>query len=386
MSASLYTRQFLLLCASSFFFFASFNMVIPELPSHLEGMGGAEYKGLIIALFTLTAGLSRPFSGKLTDALGRLPVMVVGSVVCVVCGVLYAFANTVFLLLLLRFFHGFSTGFKPTATSAYVADLVPDHKRGEAMGILSMAGGAGMAAGPAVGSLITQASTIHWMFVASSLAALVSVVVILGMKETLEQPKPFHLSLLRIGWGDVYEPRVLWPALVMVFTTFAFGAVLTLIPDYSRQIGVINKGLYFSIFTVSSLFVRIMGGRLSDRHGRPVVVLFAVACVVASLLLLALYTERWSFFLSAVLFGFGAGTNAPTLFAWTTDLADPQRRGRAMAMVYIALELGIGLGSLVSAWVFDNQVDQMPAALLVSALVCALAVVLLVAQRLIKRT
>ena len=68
-------------------------MLIPELPAYLSAMGGANYKGLIIALFTLTAGLSRPFSGKLTDTIGRVPVMAVGSLVCFVCGFLYPVLN-----------------------------------------------------------------------------------------------------------------------------------------------------------------------------------------------------------------------------------------------------------------------------------------------------
>lgn len=89
-------------------------------------MGGAEHKGLIIALFTLTAGISRPFSGKLTDRWGRVPVMAIGSIVCFLCGFLYPILTTVSGFLLLRLIHGFSTGFKPTATSAYVADIIPE--------------------------------------------------------------------------------------------------------------------------------------------------------------------------------------------------------------------------------------------------------------------
>jgi MFS family permease len=74
----IFTLQFVLLCLSGFLFFGSFNMIVPELPSYLDSMGGGDYKGLIIALFTVTAGLSRPFSGKLADKVGRIPVMVVG--------------------------------------------------------------------------------------------------------------------------------------------------------------------------------------------------------------------------------------------------------------------------------------------------------------------
>ena len=55
-----YKQGFWLLSFSSFLFFASFTMVLPELPAYLAGMGGEEYIGLIIALFTLTAGISRP--------------------------------------------------------------------------------------------------------------------------------------------------------------------------------------------------------------------------------------------------------------------------------------------------------------------------------------
>ncbi|MGQ3505013.1 MFS transporter, partial [Enterococcus faecalis] len=84
-----FTFQFALLCLSNVLFATSFNMMIPELPGYLTMLGGAEYKGLIIALFTLMAGISRPFSGKLTDTVGRVPVMIFGSLTCVVCSLLY---------------------------------------------------------------------------------------------------------------------------------------------------------------------------------------------------------------------------------------------------------------------------------------------------------
>ena len=64
-------------------------MLIPELPGYLSRMGGEEYMGLIISLFTVTAGFSRPFSGKLTDKWGRIPVMVVGAAVSGIAALLY---------------------------------------------------------------------------------------------------------------------------------------------------------------------------------------------------------------------------------------------------------------------------------------------------------
>jgi MFS family permease len=160
----LYNFQFWLLCVSNFLFSASFQMLLPELPDYLTSLGGAEYKGLILALFTFTAGFSRPFSGKLTDTIGRVPIMVFGSLVCVVCSALYPFLTTVIGFLLLRLVHGFSTGFKPTATSAYVADVVPLHRRGEAMSVLGMSSSIGMSISPLIGSAITEGLGINTMF------------------------------------------------------------------------------------------------------------------------------------------------------------------------------------------------------------------------------
>jgi MFS family permease len=98
-------------------------MIIPELPAYLTSMGGESYKGWIIALFTLSAGLSRPFSGKLADKIGRIPVMIFGASVCFVVGLSYPLLHFVSGFLFLRFAHGFSAGFTPTGTSAYVASF-----------------------------------------------------------------------------------------------------------------------------------------------------------------------------------------------------------------------------------------------------------------------
>ena len=79
-SSKIYTSQFWFVCLSALFFFASFSMIIPELNDYLSSLGGAEYKEFVISLFTLTALISRPISGKLADLIGRVPIMMFGSV------------------------------------------------------------------------------------------------------------------------------------------------------------------------------------------------------------------------------------------------------------------------------------------------------------------
>ena len=357
-----YGLAFWLMCLSSFLFFLSFNLLLPELPDHLTRLGGGEYKGYIIALFTLTAGLSRPFSGKLADTVGRIPVMVLGSLVCFACGFAYPLAHTVAAFLGLRLLHGFSTGFKPTGTAAYIADIVPDERRGEAMGLIGLTGTLGMAVGPLLGTWIGENFSINTLFYISSGVALLSVLVQGTLTETLApaQRQRFRLGLLRLKRDELIEPRVLVPALVMVLVLFSFGAVLTVIPDQSRLLGLPSKGLFYTSYTVAALAVRLLAGRASDRRGRVWVLRWSVAGVALSLLLLAVWTSATGFIVAAVVFGLGTGLVSPTLMAWGVDLSDPAYRGRAMATLYIALELGIGLGALAAGWIYSNEASRLP--------------------------
>ncbi|MFT2010059.1 MFS transporter [Pontibacter sp. 13R65] len=356
----IYNLQFGLLCLSSFLFFASFNMIIPELPDYLTSLGGAEYKGLIISLFTLTAGLSRPFSGKLADEIGRVPVMVVGGAVCLACGFMYPLTGSVAAFLLLRFIHGFSTGFTPTGIAAYVADIIPMHRRGEATGLLGLAGSLGMAAGPALGGAIANQFSLDVMFYASSGMAFLAVAVVVRMPETLVGPQRFNLRLLQISRKEIFEPRVFSPSLVMFFSIFSFGVILTVVPDFSQHLGIKNKGLFFTSFTLSSLAVRFLAGRISDKYGRITILKISSAVLVLALVWLGLAKNTFDLLTAAAIFGVASGMNSPTIFAWTIDLSHEAHRGRAMATMYIALEAGIGIGALASGWIYNNQAENFP--------------------------
>src|SRR3712207_442064 len=220
---SIYSLTFCLLCASSFLFSSSFNMLIPELPDYLGSMGGGAYKGYIIALFTLTAGLSRPFSGRLTDTIGRVPVMAIGSLVCFICGFLYPLLTTISGFLILRLFHGFSTGFKPTATAAYIADIIPQNRWGEAMGIHGLCFSTGLAIGPALGSMITEHHSINFLFIASSVFALLSILILMNLKETHPNKQRFRLGLLKIAPNDIIAAQVLPAAIVTFLGYISYG-------------------------------------------------------------------------------------------------------------------------------------------------------------------
>lgn len=333
-------------------------MMIPELPDYLTQLGGREYVGLIIALFTLTAGLSRPFSGKITDTVGRVPVMAFGSIVCFLCGFLYPYLLTVGGFLTLRLIHGFSTGTKPTATAAYVTDVVPVTRRGEAMGMLGLFTATGMSLGPAIGSWLAHDYSMNVMFWTSSAFALLSIGILLRMPETLVNTQPFRLGLLRLKKDEIFDKQAIPPFIVLLLQSFSSGVVLTVISTVSASLAITNKGLFFTVYTVASLVVRVVFSRSSDRYGRlPVLFISTVVLALSMGLLLLTDSPAW-FWTAAIVYGMSWGMNSPTVTAWTADLSDEATRGRAMATMYIALEAGIGLGALASGWVLNHVAGE----------------------------
>lgn len=355
-------------------------MLIPELPDYLSSMGGGDYKGLIIALFTLTAGLSRPFSGKLADTVGRVPVMAFGSLVCFVCGFLYPVTTTIFPFLFLRFVHGFSTGFKPTGTAAYIADIVPFNRRGESMGVHGLIGSLGMAFGPFLGGWIVQHFDFNVLFYTSSILAFLSIAIIYNMKETLPQDRKqkFNLSLLKINRHEIIDKSVMPVVIVVFFCLFSYGAVLTLVPDLSKSIGLKNKGFFFLVYTFASIGVRFIAGKWSDKHGRAKVLIIGSFILLVSILILVFTHNVWMLSAAAIFFGVANGIISPITQAWTIDLCDDANRGKAVATMYIALEAGIGIGALLPTFIYQNKLENLPASFMFTAAMVVIALIYLI--------
>ena len=355
-----YDRPFFLLCGGTVLFMASFGMLLPELPAHLAAMGGEAYLGGVVGMFTLAAFLARFISGRIADRAGRRKVMLVGSAVTAVAGFGYLVATTIATFMLLRFFHGLSTGFRPPGTSAMLADRVPKQRRGEALGYLGVAGNAGMATGPALGSWLTVEWGIEWMFVASALLGMASVALTLPLEETLPEARPVNRSDFNLLNGGLIDPNA-WPAaLVLLPVALAFGIYLTITPDFVDHLGYVYKGSFNTIIVVSSIAMRFIAGRLSDRHGRIPVLLAGTALMTVGMVVLGSAETKGMATLGALLYGASIGINMPTVFAWTTDLAQPGKIALALGTMLMALEVGIGAGALYSGMRFQGVIGRIP--------------------------
>lgn len=349
-----YGKNFWLLSLSMFFFMTSFNLILPELNSFITELGGADKKGLIITLFTISAAISRPFSGKLTDTIGRKKVIYFGIFFSMLISWLYPFSFSVFFFLSLRFLHGFSAGFTPTGTTALLTDLIPANKRGQAMGIWGTFISLGFGVGQFSGSWIGINFGMDALFLIAGFISVISGLFLLRVEETLENPQKFDGSQLKVNWKDVVEPSVIPAAIVMILTASCSGIIFVLAPDISGFLGIENKGFFFGFYVISTIFVRLFTSSLSDRIGRRETMLIGVCILLLSMILLSRVDSYNSFVLAAIVFGLATGVSSPTLFAWTADLSHIKRRGVGAGTIFIALEAGIMLGSSSTVITYDN--------------------------------
>ena len=349
-----YSSNFWIVCISMLLFMISFNLIMPELNGILSDLGGDRWKGLIITVFTISAAISRPFSGKLSDYIGRKKVMYVGLVLCVVVNLLYPFTHSVFLFLVVRFIHGFTVGFTPTGATAMITDLLPIDKRGAGMGIWGTFISLGIGVGQVLGTPIASFVGINALFYLSLFLNIISLILLQFTVETLDSPKEMQLTHLKIKKQDVFEPNVLPSAFVMFLTSACSGCVFVLTPDISAYLGIENKGWFFFFYVAVTILVRLFTGRLSDTIGRVKSLIIGVSLLCISMILLVNATTILTYTLASVVFGLATGINSPSLFAWTADLSHPERKGVGAGTMFIALELGIMFGSICTIFTYKN--------------------------------
>src|SRR3982750_2791144 len=127
-------------------------MIIPLMPFYAREMGGgALIVAILMGSFTAAQLISAPLWGRFSDRYGRRPALLVGLSAACIAYVVFAYATSIWLLLLSRIVQGAGGG-AVGVIQAYVADSVEPESRAKALGWLSAATNVGVAIGPALGS------------------------------------------------------------------------------------------------------------------------------------------------------------------------------------------------------------------------------------------
>ncbi len=341
----MFTRDFSLAILANLFSFASMYVLLATLPLYVVAIGGTvSDAGVVLACFTLSAVVVRPVVGRLSDRRAKKAIMLAGAVILAASSLLYAPVHSVPLLMAVRVFHGVGWAAFGTAASALAADLAPLSRRGEAMGYFGVGMNVAMAIGPALGVFLVGWTGYGSLFLPAMVLGAAAALTTAGIAEPRRAPGQ---GALQRGWRSFILPSALFPSAVLFTNALTYASVVALLPLFADEAGLGNPGLFFTVFSVVVLVLRGPLGRVSDRRGRVAVVAPGLSVTFVALLVLSQAQSTTTMLVVAVLYAVGVGAAQPTLMAMTVDRAGPQERGAAMGTYTTAMDLGIGVGSVV---------------------------------------
>jgi MFS family permease len=349
---ALFSRNFILLTLSVFLISTAFYFLIPTLPVYLEEVlhAGKREMGLIIGTYTLAALMVRPVSGFALDTIGRKLIFLVSISLFSVLFLIYPLALTVFPLIVLRFLHGLSWGASTTAGFTLVVDLVPVEKRGRGIGYFGLAFTVAMSIGPVIGLKVMGQNHFTSLFL---VAGVVSTLGIL-MAFLVRYPPYRRPEKILFSWKMLISRLSLPVAVNMLILAASYGGVLTFITIYARENGLGSySGWFFFIMAIGTSLTRVFSGSLFDRYGPTWISVSGIISVSGGLLLLAHAPVLPFFVVSGFFIGVGFGVIFPTLQTMANNVVDPETRGAANSTFLTGLDMGIGIGSVLTGALSD---------------------------------
>jgi predicted MFS family arabinose efflux permease len=344
------TRDFVLHFISYFLMATAFYFLLPTLPVYAVDVLGANKNqvGYIIGVYALSALIIRPFCGYALDAIGRKSVYLWALGIFTLLFGLYHYSSTFFILLLLRVFHGFTWGTITTAGSTIAADLIPESKRGEGIGYFGLAMTLSIALAPYAGDQIMGQGNFSHLFTISFIVCLASFILALIVKIPNIKTGETKLSI-----GKMFDKRVNRIALVMFMGAFPYAAIISFIRIYSDELGLKQGALFFIFMAIGVAVVRLLVGKIMDKHGPTGIIIIGLLVTLAGLIWLKYIDSFWPFMMSGVLVGMGNGLIMPTMQTMALNVVPIDRRGAANATFFSAVDLGIGAGSIALGYVAE---------------------------------
>jgi MFS family permease len=350
MTDRLFTPRFFLMCGFTFTVFLSAFQLLPTAPFRILALGGTEtVAGLFLGFLTYASAVSAPFTGALADRVGKRRILVVTSLVIAAFSATYAIVSSVPVMLGLVLVHGMFWSGLLTASGAYLADLIPAHRRAEGLGYYGFSTLLAVAVAPSIGLSLFR---FGWETVCLSAAILnVAMAAIAWRLPELHHGEPPHASIFS---HEVLEWRVFGLSITLFLYSFGYGGVTSFVALYATANGVAPAGIYFTVFAVVTMLTRPISGQLGDRIGHVRVLIPCLTMIVVGYALLAVSGTRPWLLASAVVFGLGFGSAYPVFAAYVLERVETRRRGAAFGGILAAFDTGIGTGSITMGWIIHR--------------------------------
>ena len=323
--------------------------------------------GLILGLFGLITSFSQPFTGRLSDKLGKRKLFVVlGLAIFTIANFSYSLAYSYSLLMLIRIVQGIAAAFTITSSLALVSELSLKKTRGNNMGIYNSFRLIGFGLGPLASGVLVENGPYNIPivgpingFVASfyvaSAAALLSALLVAVLVSDPEETKPSKRKM-KIRITSKQQGKLLDPIFALALATLVMSFGFSLLAPIETKT---NERLSQGPFMFSLEFSALIGalaiaqpiiGKASDKFGRRIFIIIGLICLMPIVFLEGLVTQPWQMITARALQGVSAAMVFSPSLALAGDLADKGETGTQLSLVTMAFGLGISLGSFVSGY------------------------------------
>jgi DHA1 family multidrug resistance protein-like MFS transporter len=349
----------------------SIGFWLPILPLYVGARGGSSIVvGAVFAAGQLARGLVQYPAGRISDRLGRRPVIVASIAAYSLAFLLYLIPLPPFWLVAVRFIHAGVAGFYAPAAAALLADLTPVGERGAAFGRFQATNMAGFVLGPALGGLVAGIR-LDAVFVAGTLICLLATLLLLRLpgrdgSAPQEGGGDAPLSPFRLLWILVPVGLLGW---VMSYTIGAYDTVWSLYMTLNGA-NILLVGLSFTLFALPIMFLAGPAGSLSDRLGsRPT----AIVCTAFYGLFAAAYafvTNIPALLAMGIAEGVLIAGGQPAVMAEVSRRAPPGAQGSTQGLYQTMQVAAIMTGALVAGYLFSLRPAYAFGSIFAVAVVC----------------
>lgn len=344
-----------------------FGIVIPILPLYAERMHASPAViGLLLAVYSAMQFIFAPILGKLSDRVGRRPVLLASIVGTSIGFLIMGLAGSLWLLFVARIIDGITGGNISTA-QAYIADVTPPEKRSSGMGLIGAAFGLGFIFGPAIGGVLSHISLGAPFIFAAALAACNAVAIYFLLPESLSSE---HRATAkgRESIMKVFEESGSWQ-LAAVMATYFFGtvafalltAIYALFTEARLHFDATHNGYIFAYLgLIGALIQGGLIGRLSKQFGDKALAVAGSFILAVSMFLLPLISSLESLLVVSTGIAVGNSLVTPTLNAMASRSVNASWQGRVLGVMQSAASLARIIGPVLGGVLLSQQDRSSP--------------------------
>jgi len=332
-----------------------FGIVVPILGRYAERFGANGLQvGLMFASFSVAQMVFAPILGRISDKVGRKPVIVFSLIGTAVGSFVTGAAGALWVLFLGRLIDG-ASGASVAVAQGAVADIAPPEQRARLMGMLGAAFGVGFVVGPALGGLAALGGPHVPFYLAGTIAAVNAVAAMIRLPET--KPDTSHITE-KHQRGSALSPPLKRFALVGFLSMLGFaGFEATFSIWGEKQFGFTEGSASLVFVFVGVTLVAVQGGLigpLTQRLGSRKLLRIGLSLVAVGLLLLGVTTTWPMLFVALFLLSLGQGISGPSGSALVAELAPVERRGEAIGYQQSTAAFGRVAGPVMAGALFDH--------------------------------